>query len=168
VSCSRVVWSFVRRFVGLLPILLVVGASEARPVPAGPRDLLRSLPDRSTVTVGDGVRLAALFAGLSKGELDAPASRKALVDARLLKPTDATDFGATLKRGLASYLFFRAMRMKGGWVTRTFGPSPRYAYKEFVSRRLVLGDGENTPISGRELVSMLKLSSDLVRSGGAR
>ncbi|MBI4864602.1 MAG: hypothetical protein HY815_30760 [Candidatus Riflebacteria bacterium] len=155
-------------FLGPVTGLVIVATLMPGALLAGPRGLLRSLPERSMVTVGEGVRVAALFAGLSKGELDAAAAHKALVEARLLEPTVATSFGSTLKRGLASYLFFRAMRMKGGWVCRVFGPSPRYAYKEFVCRQLVLAEGENTPIPGGELLSMLKLSSDLRRSGGAR
>lgn len=133
---------------------LVLGAGPAM---ASPRALIKSLDGKHRATVADGVKVVALIAGVSTGKESYKQAHRALVRATVIDPEDATDAPAPLTRGLAAYMFFRAMSMKGGWISRIFGPTTRYAYKHFVAIGLLPEDGEGSPMTGDDLIALLKL-----------
>jgi hypothetical protein len=136
-------------FVGLLTIP-TLGWSR-------PQNVLDRLGNQSRCTLGDAVCVAAIYANLWKPGMEAAGAHRALVDAGLLRAHDATDFNHQLSRGVACWLMMRASKARGGWVSRLIGPTPRYAYKDFAAKNFVAPHGPNTPISGPELRSMLRL-----------
>lgn len=59
-----------------------------------------------------------------------------------------------LRRGLAAYMFHRALRIQGGIAWHLFGPTERYALKELVFRGVMAHGHVNDLISGEELVQI--------------
>jgi hypothetical protein len=138
-------------------LMLVVFLSIPAWAWSGPQSVLERLGHQPRCTLGDAVCVAAIYANLWKPDMDTAGAHRALVDAGLLRPHDATDFAHQLSRGVACWIMMRASKAKGGWVSRFIGPTPRYAYKDFAAKNLVSPHGANTPISGQELRSMLRL-----------
>lgn len=157
--------SMVRRVLASM-MLVCLGASVSRAAAPELRAFLVELGDRPEASIADGVKVAALFAGVWKGETGEVGAREGLLKAGLLSGKDASDFRSRLSRGLACYLFFRTMRMKGGWIARLFGPNPRHAYKEFVALGLMAEEGVGSAMSGADLLGLLKLMTVYRKRGG--
>lgn len=84
-------------------------------------------------------------------------SQITLLKEKKVVPAEATkEFfsDAPLRKGVAAYLFCRAMGIKGGVMPRLFGLSRRYAFNQLVYMRIMPGGGVDDLISGRELISI--------------
>jgi hypothetical protein len=65
-----------------------------------------------------------------------------------------------------AYILMRAFDMKGGILYSLF-PSPRYAYREFVSRSIVQGRSDPLdPVDGASAIRILGSVSDNAGAGG--
>jgi hypothetical protein len=135
---------------------------------AGTADFVRSLPPKETATEADAVRSAAIFLGEREGADDSAACEARVRDARLLKDGEAYEPGRLLRKGFAAMLFARGMGLKGGWLGRLSKKlGPRTAYKELEFLDMVPPMGEGDPMTGSELLALLKLSQDHMKSEAA-
>lgn len=60
-----------------------------------------------------------------------------------------------LRKGLAAYIFCKALDIKGGVILRLFGVSQRYALNELVYQGFMSAGNPRDIVSGEELVSIL-------------
>ncbi|MDB4303269.1 hypothetical protein N9934_00575 [Desulfosarcina sp.] len=72
-----------------------------------------------------------------------------------------------LRKGLAAYMFSKAIGLKGGIITRIFGMSERYAVQELVFQGVMYPGNVKDILNGKELVLLLSESTNymLERSG---
>ncbi|MFC1646161.1 hypothetical protein ACFL2Y_03180 [Candidatus Omnitrophota bacterium] len=63
-----------------------------------------------------------------------------------------------LRKGVAAYMFCKALEIKGGVILRVFGINQRYAIKELVFQGIMSSGNVRDIISGDELASMLTQS----------
>ena len=144
-------------------VALVVAAPVAVQA-AGVLDLMRSLPDKETVTEADAVKAAAVLVGERQHATDVAACETRLRERGILDAGDSYTAARKCNKGFASMLFARGMGLKGGWAARLTGKmGPRLAYKELAFLDIVPPMGERDLLTGGELLAMLKLSQDYVR-----
>lgn len=60
-----------------------------------------------------------------------------------------------LRKGVAAYIFYKALGIKGGIALHLFGPSERYALKELVYQGMMSPGHVNDIMSGEELVMLM-------------
>lgn len=60
-----------------------------------------------------------------------------------------------LRKGVAAYLFYKALGIKGGIALHLLGPSERYAFKELVFRGMMSPGHVNDLVSGDEMVLLM-------------
>ena len=80
-----------------------------------------------------------------------------LKENRFLPKKIAQDFKPTepLRKGLAAYIFYKALGLKGGIIIRVFGSTQRYALKELAYQGIMPSGNVNDIVSGDELISTL-------------
>jgi len=152
----------------LMPVLLVlvvIGGSVACADTAPLREIL-SHPVATMADAYRGVASLALAAEQNR-ELQQAGSfaayRDALVAAGIVpaKWRCASDSPATKAR--LAYMVCRVAKIKGGLTIRLFGLSQRYALRECVYLKIVLPGAEYKPVSGREVLAILKRAEDYMR-----
>lgn len=67
-------------------------------------------------------------------------------------------------KGFASYLFVKALSIKGGAGARIFGMNKRRAYRELVDLRMIPSGGEYSSLTGAELITLLDRASQYRRA----
>lgn len=60
-----------------------------------------------------------------------------------------------LRKGLAAYMYCRALKIKGGLWMRLFGVNQRYAFKELLYMGMMLPGHEKDIVTGKELILLL-------------
>lgn len=80
-----------------------------------------------------------------------------LKENKLLPKKIAKDFKPMepLRKGLAAYVFYKALDIKGGVIITVFGVSERYALKELSYQGIMPSGNTNAIVSGDELISTL-------------
>ncbi|MBI3893276.1 MAG: hypothetical protein HY303_17295 [Candidatus Wallbacteria bacterium] len=143
------------------------------PVPeshSGPvrTDYVQLLTRKRIASVEDLIRVVARFTGASSGwgpprEAGNAAFREWLDGAGprlerrgVVGPCDSFHLRARLNRGLLSLLFARALHLDGGLAGSVFGMTERTAYHDLVFARVVPAGGEDYPVSGAELLSVMQ------------
>jgi hypothetical protein len=147
-----------------LVLVLAAGASARG---AGVAPFLRELPPLERCTEAHAVRAAAVLIGERQNIEDATHCEAKVRAAGLLKPNDYYTPTAELKKGFAAMLFARGMRLDGGWAGRVFGMKKRYGYKELEFLNMVPPMGERDPMTGNELLSLLRNAQDHVKQDAA-
>ena len=84
-----------------------------------------------------------------------------LKESKLLPKRVAEDFRPTepLRKGLAAYVFYRALDIKGGLIITVLGVNERYALKELSYQGIMSSGNTNDIVSGDELISALTLAA---------
>lgn len=121
---------------------------------------LRELDAQEWATQKDLVNVIAMFLGETDQGHDYDTSLALLKEKGILREKEkAFDFDPEkrLERGVASLLFARALGLKGGWFARVFGLGPRSAYKDMSSRGYVRPHGTHSPMTGADLLGMMRL-----------
>ena len=146
-----------------LAILMPVAAQAA-----GVQALMRYLPPRETVTEAEAVKAAAVLVGERQNAMDLAPCEARLREAKILTVNDSYDPTRTLRKGFASMLFARGMGLRGGWAGRLSGKlGPRLAYKELEFMNMVPPMGTQDLMTGAELLALLRLAQDHLRSEAA-
>lgn len=127
---------------------------------AGSVQYLRELDAQEWATQKDLVNVIAMFLGETQQGGDYEASLALLKEKGILRDKGngfSFDPEERLERGVASLLFARALGLKGGWFARVFGLGPRAAYKDMASRGYVRPHGTHSPMTGADLLGMMRL-----------
>ena len=123
---------------------------------------LSQLASRQVVYGSDACKTIMLLLGVEDDYLDVTSQVAFLKEKGYLpeKYHDSFDPDAPLRRGLAAYIFYNILELKGGVILRIFGPSERYAIKELAFEGILVEGNTNDIISGAELVSILTQSAN--------
>ena len=150
----------------LLSCLLALALVPVSAPAAGVQELMRSLPPKETVTEAEAVKSAAVLLGERAQAMNLAACEARLRERHVLLETDKYDSKRTLTKGFAAMLFARGMGLKGGWAARLSRTpmGPRLAYKELEFLNMVPAMGTSDIMTGGELLSLLKLAQDHVRT----
>lgn len=115
------------------------------------------------VTFGyDACKALVILMGVEDEYLDLDTQITFLKERKLLPKRYQTKFNPMqpLRKGLAAYMFCKALNIKGGITLRLFGMSQRYAIKELTFEGIMPSGNVNDIVSGAELVSALIQSVD--------
>ena len=127
----------------------------------------RELADRKATFLSDGFYSVCLLLGVADKYNNFESQKNFLKEKGML-PAKLTDLRpeAPLRKGVAAYMFCRALEIKGGAVMRVFGASERYALRELVFNELMKEGHPREIVNGKELLSILLRVSDYkVRKG---
>jgi hypothetical protein len=143
--------------IGILGIGILAFASEVY----ADTTYFRELADRNVTYISDGCYTACLLLGVVDRYKNFESQRQFLKEKGIL-PAKLSNAKANylLRNGTAAYMFFQALDIEGGAITRIFGPSERYALRELVFKELVNEGPENKIVSGKELLSILLRASE--------
>lgn len=86
--------------------------------------------------------------------------KKGIIHPSIQSPSDLDQ---PLSKGIAAYMFLKALKIKGGIALRLFGPSQRYAFKELVYQGIMYpGYNMYDIMSGPELILTLTHAADFI------
>lgn len=121
----------------------------------------RELSDRKVAFLSDGFYSVCLLLGVADKYNNFESQKNFLKEKGML-PAKLTDLRpeAPLRKGVAAYMFCRALEIKGGAVLRVFGASERYALRELVFNELMKEGHPREVVNGKELLSILLRASD--------
>lgn len=115
--------------------------------------LTRLLSEKQT-TLKDAVQVLCILLGSSAPLDDFDAQALFLKDREIFpsRSSALSDPGLKLRKGLAAYMFCRALSLKGGVTMRIFGISERYALRELAYEGIMVWGSTQEYVSGDELV----------------
>lgn len=127
----------------------------------------RELADRKATFLSDGFYSVCLLLGVADKYNNFESQKNFLKEKGML-PAKLTDLRpeAPLRKGVAAYMFCRALEIKGGALMRVFGASERYALRELVFSELMKEGHPRELVSGKELLSILLRTSDYKANKG--
>ena len=70
-----------------------------------------------------------------------------------------------LRKGLAAYMFCKALGIKGGLAARVFGMNERYAMKELIFEEMMYPGDARDIVRGKELIVMVTRSAEYLAQG---
>jgi len=110
----------------------------------------------------DACKALVILMGVEDQYLDLDAQVAFLKEKKLLSEKYEAELNPMqpLRKGLAAYMFCKALNIKGGITLRLFGMSERYAIKELTFEGIMPSGNVNDIVSGAELVSALTQSID--------
>lgn len=131
---------------------------EGPPVPAPIKEIyfVNLLSKRISYRY-DAVKSIIMLMGVDEEYIDLDSQVRYLKEKCILPKQYAESFDSMLplRKGLAAYLFLRALEIKGGIALHLFGPSERYALKELIFQGIMSPGYANDIVSGSELVQMM-------------
>lgn len=142
----------------LPPVPSPAPADAAPPAPPPIKELyLAGLIQKRVVFGYDAAKVLVILMGVDEEYIDLAAQVAYLKDNRMLPKhaQGASDPMQPLRKGLATYLFCRALKIPGGVAWHLFGPTQRYALKELVFRGWMPPGQVNDLVSGAELVQLM-------------
>jgi hypothetical protein len=116
---------------------------------------VRRIFQKDRCSFGDVCRIVL---SLAKGEhTDAAFAevQKDLVQRGILEEGGGLEEPVAVTKGTLAYMLCQALGIKGGLVTRLFGMSRRYAFRECVYAGLLRGKTDMEYVTGRELIDAL-------------
>jgi hypothetical protein len=131
---------------------------ERQPRPEGVEhielDYFRELISRKIALNSDACRVVVKLMELEDQTKDFSSQVSLLKDRDIIPRKIAADFDLSrpLNKGVAAYMFCRALKIKGGVWLRLLGMNQRYALKELVFEGIMSPGSVNDIISGRELI----------------
>lgn len=142
-----------RKIFGVVFLLvLTAGTGLQAQAAADEAAWVRQLSEKKTATVGDGIVLTAMLAGLQT--LDYAKALDYLTAKKIVR-TGPLDSSAALTSGQLSLWVMRAKGMKGGLIYSLFG-GRRYAHRELVFRGMVPAKySEYHKLQGSELLAVI-------------
>ncbi|MBN2120824.1 MAG: hypothetical protein JW734_07205 [Candidatus Omnitrophica bacterium] len=120
-------------------------------------DYFRSLISKEIALQADACKSLAVLLNIDQEFQDLPSQINALKQKNIIpkKLTSSFNPQEPLRKGVAAYMFCKALDIKGGVVLRIFGISQRYALKELVFQEIMRPGYERDVVSGKELVLMV-------------
>lgn len=115
------------------------------------------------ITYGyDACKTVVLLLGVENDYLDLNSQVAFLIDQGYLPKKYKDNFNPKepLRRGLASYMFYKILDIKGGVILRIIGPTQRYAMKELAHEGILAEGNVGDILSGGELISILTQSAN--------
>ncbi|MBN1869303.1 MAG: hypothetical protein JW847_01830 [Candidatus Omnitrophica bacterium] len=117
---------------------------------------------KEVADVSDAYRVLVILMGLDDrfSDLDSQIhflDQEGIIPEKLSREADNA---MPLRKGVAAFIFTKAMGIKGGIVLRLFGVNQRYAFKELVHRGIMEPGYVSDVMSGRELVLTLIQAAD--------
>ena len=117
-------------------------------------DYFRELISRKIALNSDACKVIAILIGLEEHTKDFSSQITLLKDRDIIPQKIAMDFEPSqpLTKGVAAYMFCRALKIKGGIWLRLLGMSQRYSLKELVFEGIMFPGSVNDIMSGKELI----------------
>ena len=75
--------------------------------------------------------------------------------------------GDALDRGTLAVIIVKALKVRGGWVMRVFGPTERYSVRELQDMNLYTPSSPNQTFSGSEFLGIIGKLEDYQQQRGA-
>jgi len=121
----------------------------------------RKLAIRKVTFLSDGCYSVCLLLGVADKYTDFESQKKFLEKQGILpeRLTNAKGDEA-LRKGIAAYMFCKALDIKGGAMMHVFAKREKYALRELVFKELVADGPEQKIVHGRELLSILMRASE--------
>jgi hypothetical protein len=142
----------------LVCIILFAAAGAVYGQTAGEMD---ALLENQVLTYGQAARF--VFAAAEIAADNSPDAAFTLAQSRGWIPAAAGSL-YPVRFDQAAFLLMRAFDLEGGLLYRLF-PGPRYAYREFVYRRIIQGPVDSSmTLSGEEFLNILGRILDVVES----
>lgn len=136
----------------------------ARPAPITPIDLIyfAELAEKRIAYRYDACKAMVVLLGVEDEYIDLDSQIAFLRENRLLPKRFASEFDPMqpLRKGLAAYMFCKALEIKGGLCMWFLGPDERYALKELAYEGIMPSGNANDIVSGCELVSAVTQASN--------
>ncbi len=142
----------------LLPVPSRLVAPTEPPVPPPIKELyLAGLISKRVAFGYDAAKAIVILMGVDEEYIDLAAQVAYLRDNGMLpkRAQGAFDPMQPLRKGLAAYLFCRALKVPGGVAWHLFGPTQRYALKEMVFRGWMPPGQVSDLVNGAELVQLM-------------
>ena len=140
----------------------IAAKREPRP-PLEPIDMvyLMELSLRKVVFGYDACKTLVILLGVENDYIDLDSQVDFLKKNGLLPKKLESKFEPMkpLRKGVAAYMFAKALGIKGGVILRVFSINPRYALKELVYQGIMSPGNTNDIVSGDELFYMLTQST---------
>ncbi len=137
---------------------------EAPVKPLEPVDILyfTELLQRRIAYRYDACKVLVVLMGVEDEFVDLDSQVKFLAENDILPKKYKSDFDPMqpLRRGLAAYMFYKALEIKGGAILRIFGVSERYALKELAFEGIMAEGNTKDIVSGEELIITLTQSAN--------
>lgn len=133
-------------------------------VPLEPEDLIYFIeltPKR--ITYGyDACKAIVVLMGVEYEYIDLNSQTAFLKEKKLLPKKIESEFDPMqpLRKGVAAYMFCKALGIKGGITLRLLGMNQRYAIKELSYEGIMSSGNTNDIVSGEELVSIVTQAAD--------
>lgn len=142
----------------LTPPLAVPTQLPSPPVPQPFQPLYFAMLAQKRIAYGyDAAKSLVILLGVDEEYLDLTSQVRYLQEQQLLPPRLQQSFDPMqpLRKGVAAYLFSRALKLDGGLMLHLFGRSERYAVKELVFQGFMSTGHVNDLVSGTELVQLM-------------
>lgn len=140
------------------PITGVSTQPPSAPVPQPLQPVYVVMLAQKRIAFGyDAAKSIVILLGIDEECIDLDSQMRYLQEQKLLPPRLQQSFDPMqpLRKGVAAYLFARALKLDGGLVLHLFGPSERYAVKELVFQSMMSQGHVNDLVSGAELVQLM-------------
>ena len=125
-----------------------------RPTDSTELGYFRELLSRRVIFHYDACRALVILMGVENQYKDLNSQIAFLKEKNIIPRKTASEFDPNepLRKGLAAYMFCRALEIKGGLWLRLFDKSQRYALKELVFEGIMSPGNVNDIVSGKELI----------------
>jgi len=156
----------------LLALLLAAGCVAApvaqynpKASSAGSASLARTLIDKDTISFHEGLKGVIILASGKQPDMSYKAcitytSQKGIIPSPwAVKFTDKSP----LTRGMLAHMLVRVLGIRGGITMRIMDTSPRYALRECQDLKIIQKGSQDSPVSGREFLSILRNAEEYAR-----
>lgn len=133
-----------------------------RPTDSTELGYFRELLSRRVIFHYDACRALVILMGVENQYKDLNAQIAFLKEKNIIPRKTASEFDPNepLRKGLAAYMFCRALEIKGGLWLRLFDKSQRYALRELVFEGIMSPGNVNDIVSGKELILILTTAAN--------
>lgn len=120
-------------------------------------DYFRELLSKDIALNSDLSKAIAVLLGIEDAQPNFDSQLSFFKQDGILSQKMAAEFypQAPLRKGVAAYIFCKALKIKGGIWLRLLGMNQRYALKELVFEEIMAAGNVNDIVSGKELVISL-------------
>ena len=144
------------------PLYKEEATSSPHPAPSIDLEYFQKLLTKKHASYSDACQVLVIVMGAQIQLKDFPSQFTFLKDRGVIPKDYLQNFhpDKPLKKGLAAYMFCRALRIKGGLWLRIFGASQRYCLKELVFENIMRDGNEQDTVSGEELIVILTRAAE--------
>jgi len=158
-----------KSLIPLVLLLLLVSCAaapqriyDAKASSKGSAVFARNVVDRQAVSYFEGLQGIVIFAVGTQRDM----TFKGCVTFLSQKKVIPMNWGAkyrqnsALTRGMLAHMLVNALGIRGGLTIQVFGNSPRYALRECNKLGIIKKGSQNSPVSGREFLSILRKAEE--------